>query len=193
MINRYEDENKFASEKKDILSKADMSRKGMVDEEIKDIVDIINSKDNYCTTSSCAGRITLLERKSTKKIDAKWLIASHQPVTFKQVKDKLNSEHDAWLMQESCILHVFCRTVETAERFLLACRRSGFKRSGIISLSNKIMIEVMGNEKVETIVLKNGKVLIDDEYLKLLVDVCNTKMRKNRENMGKLYDELKKI
>lgn len=193
MLNKYEDVERFNKEKDKILSREDMSKKGSVDKEIKDIVDLINKDKDMCTTSSCAGRITLLERKTSKKLDAKWLFSSHNPVKFGDVKSALKSESDVWLMQESCIIHVFCRTIETTERFLLACRRAGFKRSGIISTTNKIMIESMGNEKVEAIVIKDGKVLINDCYLKILVDESNSRMKKNREKMNKFYEELKKV
>jgi tRNA wybutosine-synthesizing protein 3 len=183
MINKFQEINKFNSEKKKILSKVDMSKKGRVDDEIKKIVDKINNKNNFCTTSSCAGRITLLERKTSKKTDAKWIYSSHLPVKFEEIKEHLKSKSDVWLMQESCIIHVFCRTLEDADKFLIACREAGFKRSGIIAMKNKIMIESMGNEKVETIVIKNGNVLVDDEYLKILIDECNKRMNKNREKM----------
>ena len=188
---KYTDSKLFTSTKDNILNRADLSKKGGVDVEIQEIVNIINSQPDYCTTSSCAGRITLLERMSDKKFDANWLIASHQPVTFEEVKEKLNSEHDVWLMQESFILHIFCRTIDYAEEFLQICRDIGFKRSGIIAMKNKIMIETMGNEKVETIVVKDGKKLIDDEYLRILVELCNTRMKSNREKMNKFLIALK--
>jgi tRNA wybutosine-synthesizing protein 3 len=193
MLNRYDNIEKFKAEKEKILSKIDMSKKGHVDSEIKEIVDIINNKKDFCTTSSCAGRITLLERKSSKKIDAKWLFSSHTPVKFKEVKDKLKSDSDVWLMQESCIIHVFCRTFEAADLFLIACRQAGFKRSGIIALKNRIMIESMGNEKVEAIVIKNGQILVNDEHLKILVKESNARMKKNREKMELFKKLLKDI
>jgi len=193
MTNRYEDIERFNKEKEKILTRADMSKKGQVDEEIRNIVELINEKKDFCTTSSCAGRITLLERKTSKKLDARWVFSSHNPVEFKDVKDSLKSNSDVWLMQESCIIHIFCRTIEAAERFLLACRESGFKRSGIISTRNKIMIESMGNEKVEAIVMKDGEVIVNDKHLNILVDESNSRMIKNREKMEKLYEQLKKL
>ena len=37
--------------------KQDLSRKGSIDRPIADLVEYINSQDNYYTTSSCSGRI----------------------------------------------------------------------------------------------------------------------------------------
>lgn len=191
---KFEDKDKFAAEKKRILTKADMSKKGQVDQEIKDIVDAINSKEDYCTTSSCAGRIMFIERRSHRKIDSKWLYLSHQPVNIEDIKiNDLSSKHDVWLMQESCIVHIMCRTIEAAEKFLEICRRVGFKRSGVLSVHNKIGIETIGNEKIEALISKNGKMLVSEEYIKISLDEANKRMLKNREKMKMFLNELKQL
>ncbi|MBI2659990.1 hypothetical protein HYX07_02415, partial [Candidatus Woesearchaeota archaeon] len=51
----------FAKEKSDFLRKKDKSKKGFIDKDAVKIVNCINSKSDYYTTSSCAGRIVLLE------------------------------------------------------------------------------------------------------------------------------------
>jgi len=193
MAGRFESIARFSEEKKKILSRADMSKKGAVDSEIRHLVDSLNSKGDYCTTSSCAGRITLIERRSSNKMDASWLLSSHQPMSADDARKHLISKHDIWLIQESCIVHVFCRDLAAAERLLLACRRAGLKRSGVISFNKKIMIETMGSEKVETIVTKAGRVLVNDDYLGVLIGECNQRMKRNREKMDKLYQLIKEI
>mgnify|MGYP002715747095 CR=1 FL=1 len=49
----------FKNVKKQILQASDLSKKGSVDESIKDLVDFINEQDDYVTTSSCSGRAIL--------------------------------------------------------------------------------------------------------------------------------------
>ena len=49
----------FQSEKARVLAKADLSRKGSVDEPIRELVEYINSQDSFYTTSSCSGRVTV--------------------------------------------------------------------------------------------------------------------------------------
>ena len=46
----------FDREKVRVLEKADLSRKGSVDAPIRELVEYINTKDDYYTTSSCSGR-----------------------------------------------------------------------------------------------------------------------------------------
>ncbi|MFT4344052.1 MAG: tRNA-wybutosine modification methyltransferase TYW3 [Candidatus Woesearchaeota archaeon] len=181
----------YAQEKEKILSREDLSQKGEIDAEIRDLVDAINENSFFCTTSSCAGRITLLERKSSRKIDAKWLFTSHQPVSADEIISLLQSKSDVWLMQESCILHVFCQTLESAQDFLSLCHSVGFKRSGITSLNKKIIIEMMGNEKVEALLIKDGKTLIKDDSLPILIEECNARMLKNRERMDILLQAVR--
>lgn len=50
----------FSNQKQAAFAGQDLSRKGSVDEPIRDLVDFINSSDKYFTTSSCSGRIVVL-------------------------------------------------------------------------------------------------------------------------------------
>ncbi len=49
----------FASNKLSVLAKADLSRKGSVDEPIRDLIHFINSQECFYTTSSCSGRLAV--------------------------------------------------------------------------------------------------------------------------------------
>ena len=80
----------FELDKKNSLGKVDKSKKGGVDKDIKKLIKLINNSDNYYTSSSCSGRIVLIERdKSGRKELCKWLLVSHDKVNLRQVKDAL--------------------------------------------------------------------------------------------------------
>lgn len=49
----------FEKQKVSCLSQVDLSKKGSIDDEIMDLVQYVNAKDNYFTTSSCSGRISI--------------------------------------------------------------------------------------------------------------------------------------
>lgn len=51
----------FSRWKAQSLNKADLSRKGSVDEDAVAVVELLNSREEFFTTSSCAGRILLLD------------------------------------------------------------------------------------------------------------------------------------
>ena len=67
----------FENEKKQCLEKKDKSKKSSIDSPILNLVDKINSSKDYYTTSSCSGRIVLLEKKSDKKQESRWLLIIH--------------------------------------------------------------------------------------------------------------------
>lgn len=51
----------FDQWKKHCFSKVDLSKKGSVDEEIYPVVSLLNDSSNFFTTSSCSGRIILID------------------------------------------------------------------------------------------------------------------------------------
>lgn len=169
----------------------DRSRKGGVDIQILPLLNAINAHRDYYTTSSCAGRTVLIHRPTDKKRDAEWLIADHDPVTFEQVKEAIKPvETEIWLKAETPILHLACRTIEAADKFLQLCKGTGFKHAGIISAGNRIIIEVMGTKRLETIITRKDEQLINDDYLKELVELANLAMQKNREQLERLRQEV---
>lgn len=59
----------FKNVKKQILDTADLSKKGSIDESIVNLVNYINSHDDYVTTSSCSGRAILFTSVSNNKLE----------------------------------------------------------------------------------------------------------------------------
>jgi tRNA wybutosine-synthesizing protein 3 len=49
----------FMNQKSQILDGIDLSRKGCIDDPIKGLVQFINEKSDFVTTSSCSGRVIL--------------------------------------------------------------------------------------------------------------------------------------
>lgn len=54
-------EKTFSQWKKQCVNKLDLSKKGSVDEDIEHVVALINSCDEFFTTSSCSGRVILID------------------------------------------------------------------------------------------------------------------------------------
>jgi len=171
-------------------------KEGKVDKEILHILNLINSLDNYFTTSSCAGRIVLIKTpEDLKKQENVFLFKSHQIVKFEDIwniiLENYKKYENIWFKQEPFIIHVVCKDLKSANELLKISSKVGLKHSGIISLKkNKIVVEIIGNEKIETIVSKNGRILVNEEYLKELVNEANKKLLRSRVYMGRLYYEL---
>lgn len=186
----------FKDEKKKVLSRVDNSRKGDIDKEIRKLVDEINSKKSYYTTSSCAGRTVLLEKNGFKKNGSIWLYETHKKADFDKINIAIKAtrtENDVWIKQESAILHICSETIEDADKICKIANFVGFKRAGIICISPNIMAEIFGNEKVEVRIMRNGKILVDEEFLKEIVCECNEKMQRNKVKLQKLLDAVTNI
>jgi len=190
----------FIKEKKEFLAKKDKSKKGSIDNKIKKLVNKINSLDDFYTTSSCSGRILLLAiPKSNKKNEVQYLFCSHKKIKHDNVKKTLKTiitkiKDNVWFKIDPVILHVACENINNAKKFLNTARDIGFRRSGIISIGkSKIIMELISTEKIETIISKNGKLVIDEDYLNILIKEGNVKLEKTWEKIDKLYDKTGKI
>jgi len=183
----------FEQQKRNVLSRKDNSKKGSIDRGVKEIVEMINSLDDFYTTSSCSGRIMLIERKSCKKNEAEWLFSSHDAVAIDELLEALKHipEKPVWFKQENLILHVCARNFECAKRLLNIARDSGFKRSGIMSANKKFMIEIESADNINALIAKDGRLLVGKEYLAALLNEANQKMKINNERIRKLFSMIK--
>ena len=187
----------FDKEKKEFLAKKDKSRKGSIDDKIEKLVDKINSLDDFYTTSSCSGRILLLTiPKSNKKNEVKYLFCSHKKIHYNEFKKLIKlklPENIVWFMVQPAIVHVISKSPDNATKLLNLARDIGFRRSGIISIGkNKVVMELISTEKIDAIISKNGKLLIDENYFKVLVEEGNKKLEKTWKKIDRLYDRVNK-
>lgn len=163
----------FPNNKKTFLSKLDKSKKGDIDQKIISLINAINKKPNYYTTSSCSGRVYLW-RGSGKKNETQWLKVSHDLIKedFFQTKEF----GLIWLRLEDFILHVCCQDLDSANQFLNLTRKL-YKKSSILSISNKIIVEIRGSEFLEMpLYLDNQKLFSGD--LGWLTSLINQRLKR---------------
>jgi len=196
------------------LNKKDKSSIGEWDEHIEGLCDKINSLENYYTTSSCSGRIIVLKDVAKKgpglfefvshdSVDEKRFFeflkefsscppADH-PGTRSQVRSQnlIDSENfiqnsNLKFKSEPLILHIACRDLDSAKILLDKIRDAGFKRAGIISLGKNIIIEIIGTEKMEFPLVKDGKLLVNWDFLKIVLERANSNLERGWEKIKKL-------
>ncbi len=173
----------------------DKSKKGFIDAEIKDLVAAINVHADYYTTSSCAGRILLYSiSPDRKKNETEWIFVSHQEVLLSEIVEKLKtiSLGIVFFRFEPLILHVVCRDLGAAERLLQICNTAGLKHSGAISLGERIVVEIIGNDRLDAPVAKDGNILITSDGISHFVFDANEKMKRNLERIERLKKEMEK-
>jgi tRNA wybutosine-synthesizing protein 3 len=179
----------FTKRKKDVLSKLDKSHIGAWDDKIAGLCKTINSLDNYYTTSSCSGRIILMIEQD-KKAENLFVSVYHDKISFKKLKEDLNlavkQNKNIKFKLEPCIIHISCKTLEDAESMQEKGKLAGWKKSGIIGTRNAFSVELNGTDRLEFPVIHKGKILVDDEFLKIVVEESNKKLEKNWEKIEKL-------
>lgn len=176
------------------LEKAILENK--VDVEILRLLEIINSNNDFYTTSSCSGRIIVIELeeigdKEGAEVLGKW----HEEVEFEKVKNAIIKNHGkgvVYLMVQSPIFHVVCSNLVKALQLQKIAISSSFKYSSIKSIEKKgkVLIEILSSEQISAPICNNGRVFVTDEYLKFLVNEANITLKKAKEKLGKLYENI---
>ncbi|XP_041805641.1 tRNA wybutosine-synthesizing protein 3 homolog [Chelmon rostratus] len=189
-------EKTFSQWKKQCLNKLDLSKKGSVDEDIEHVVSLLNSCEEYFTTSSCSGRIILIdgapERSDVQKQNCVWLFVSHQKCKSDDLISGLErSSGDAVLKFEPFVLHVQCRRLDDAQLMHSVAINSGFRNSGLtVSKTGKIMVAVRSTHGLEVPLTHEGRLLVEHEYIHFLTQIANQKMEENLRRIHRFYQNL---
>ncbi|KAM3866411.1 tRNA wybutosine-synthesizing protein 3 homolog [Diretmus argenteus] len=189
-------EDAFSRWKKRSLDKSDLSRKGSVDEDIAHIVSFLNDSDSYFTTSSCSGRITLMdgvpESTNIQKHNCVWLFVSHQKCESDDLISALvRSSGDAVLKFEPFVLHIQCRSLQDAQLMHSVAVNSGFRNSGLtVGKAGRIITAVRSTHGLEVPLSHQGRLLVAPEYIHFLVQIANQKMEENLRRIQRFYQNL---
>nr|XP_057917614.1 tRNA wybutosine-synthesizing protein 3 homolog [Doryrhamphus excisus] len=189
-------EKNFCQWKKQCLDKVDLSRKGVVDEDVVHIVSLLNSYEEYFTTSSCSGRIIIIDKAPESVVVQKknlvWLLVSHSKCTFDDMMSALaNSCGNAVLKFEPFVMHVQCRRMDDAHLLLSTALQSGFKNSGLTaSKKGKIITAVRCTHSLEVPLSNQGRLLVSHEYIHFLTQIANQKMEDNLKQIERFYQNI---
>ncbi|KAK2508651.1 hypothetical protein MC885_008600, partial [Smutsia gigantea] len=184
----------FRRWKAQCLSKADLSRKGSVDEDVVEIVQLLNGREQFFTTSSCAGRIILLDGGmngfEVQKQNCCWLLVTHKPCVKEDIIVALKKANgDAILKFEPLILHVQCRQLQDAQILHSVAMDSGFRNSGItVGKRGKTMLAVRSTHGLEVPLSHQGKLMVTEEYIDFLLKIANQKMEENKKRIERFHN-----
>lgn len=189
-------ERNFERWKRQSEQKLDLSKKGSVDSDILLLVSLINSRQEYFTTSSCSGRVLLIdgisESSEVQKQNCVWLFVSHHKCTADElIKGLGRSCGDAVLKFEPFVLHVQCRRLEDAQIMHSVAINSGFRNSGLtVGKTGKIISAIRSTHGLEVPVSRQGTLLVNQDYIHFLSQVANQKMEENLRRINRFYQNL---
>jgi len=170
---------------------------GKVDGDIIPLLEKINSLENYFTTSSCSGRISVMEMPHFgDKVNSVWLGKWHRTVKVEEVLEAIgrHEKGQLWFLVRSPILHVGARTMDDAVRLLNLTIGLGFKYSNIKSVSHKkLLVEIRSTERMDVPLGSDGELWVDDAYIKRIVGIANSQVRRFKGKLKRLEEEIEKI
>jgi tRNA wybutosine-synthesizing protein 3 len=171
-------------------------RARQVDEKIMPLIRELNNKKHYFTTSSCAGRIAVLQMPEPgDKQHARFLGKWHRTVTLSEVSEALQNFTDrtAWFLVQSPIFHVVARTPAAADRLVTVALKSGFKHTSYKKTHRKIVVELRSTERVDVPVGMDGRLLVDAGYLAALTEIANGMLCRMDDKLARLQAELEHL
>lgn len=185
------DKDRYLEELKKVIEN------GEVDFRIIDTLNILNSKKNYYTTSSCAGRIILIELEDIgSKNESNFIFKSHEKVDYKDIWKAINEYNGTkmlFLIVNSPIIHIVCKDLQSAKELIKISKEAGFKYTSIISFSEKIIVEIKSTEKLDIPVVKDGVIYPNEDYVKLMIDISNQMIERIKKKIEKLNKNLREI
>lgn len=178
-----------------VLSKEDKSFKKSIDAPIVFAVNAINSSDNFFTTSSCSGRIMVINEEGDKrKHGAQFVFVSHNFVETNEAGTLLEKvtaiRGNVFLKLEPLILHIECKTLDLALKLLHSFKaESRFKHTSIVSAVNsKYIVCIKAMPKLEIPIKYVGEVIVTVELLTKYLSIANQRMAENFDAISSLNE-----
>ncbi len=188
----------FEDDKRNTLKKLRHAiENNLVDKEVMYIVDKINELNNYYTTSSCIGRCGIMEFPKNKntKIYSRWLGKWHHYAEYNEIFEALDKKSEDFeylvFVMNSPILHIASKDIHSAKKLLELAIHNGLKASSIKSVNDRrVIVEILPTYKVDAPIGADGKVFVNDDYLKFLLDIGNKKLKEARKRLRVLHERL---
>ncbi|AMQ18678.1 tRNA(Phe) 7-((3-amino-3-carboxypropyl)-4-demethylwyosine(37)-N(4))-methyltransferase Taw3 [Thermococcus peptonophilus] len=171
-------------------------RDGKVDEDIIDILLLINSIKGIYTTSSCSGRIGIIEEPALgAKPLSRWLIKVHKPIEFEEAREALKNAKEGiiFLKSQPPIFHVVAEGLEKARKLHELGLASGFKYTTFKVISTRYLVEINATEYLTTPLGRDGRVLVDDDYLRFAVEIGNEILRRSKGRLPRLEENFRRL
>lgn len=189
-------DNNFKDYKQKTLNKLNYALdNNLVDKAVIEILNNINSKDSFATTSSCAGRIVIMEiptagDKKNAIFHGKW----HNIVTLDEIKTAIKkfNKGQLWFLAQPPIFHIASENIDDADKLLKIGINSGFKHSGFKTVNDRIIVEICSTERIDMPIGLDQKVYIDDVTILYLIDLANNLIIRSQKKLKKLKNALLK-
>ncbi len=172
---------------------------GYLDPGAEGVLRVLNSTPKAETTSSCLGRVTIIEGEWPweRREETRIVLKSHTGVSLERVALIIvRPFENLWLKASGPIIHFRVYTRECAEAILRAAREAGFKHSGAITLAGDpgcCVVEVSSATEVAAPLKLSGRILLSGSALAEVVARANGAVAEGRARLARLLDLLPRV
>ena len=169
---------------------------GKVDADIIDLLLLVNSIKGVYTTSSCSGRIGVMEEPAFgAKPLARWLIKVHREMSFEEMREALGKAEKGLLFLKSQppIFHVVAEDLGRARKVHELGLASGFKYTTFKAIGTRYLVEINGTEYLTAPLGRDGEILVDDTYLRFALDIGNSMLRRSKGRLPRLFENFRRL
>lgn len=190
-------DNNFKDFKEKTITKLNYALKNnLVDKEVINILNSINSNEKYVTTSSCAGRIVIMEipkvgDKKNAVFHGKW----HSTVSIDEINLAIKKYETGqlWFITQPPIFHIASENLKDADKLLKIGIKCGFKHSGFKTVNERIIVELCSTERIDMLVGLKNEVFVNKNTISNLMDISNDLMIRSQKKLKKLEKTLLKL
>ncbi len=161
---------------------------GYADHDIVDLIECIFQTDSYFTTSSCSGRITLIDALYPWLRDEAYIVfKKHTPIEVKEIESIVYTQDPLnrfWLVSSGPIIHFVANSLESAIMLIKNVRSIGFKHSGIISVDDSgIVVEVISGTWTSFLLKDRQGLVVDPSALPRIVATANAILLEGKKRL----------
>ncbi|MEM0341085.1 MAG: hypothetical protein QXN05_02180 [Acidilobaceae archaeon] len=167
---------------------------GYLDPGAEEVLNKLNSPPLLLTTSSCIGRITLVEgEEHWSRKRARVVYKTHDFIEISELNKTLARGFSTlWLKVSGPIIHFRTPRLACAFYALSLARKHGFKHSGVVSRHSRLgySLELMSSIQMIVPLRLKGVDLFNESKLEILVSEANALFRESRKRLTDLSQEL---
>lgn len=150
------------------------------------------------TTSSCTGRITIIEGKwHWLRDSARVVFKTHSKISVYQLASVLARPFDnLWLKVTGPIIHARVRGAETVRQLMLVAREAGFKHSGIMYIETdgeEFIVEMLSAVQLSMPLRYQGLWTIRPDLLSTIVDMANSALEDGWRRLARLSELVMRV
>ncbi len=169
---------------------------GYLDPGIAGVLEALNSLGGVETTSSCIGRVTIVEGRHHWGRDpgSRIVFKTHGRITASDILRVIGRGYrDLWLRATGPILHLATPSPECASHIMMVARGYGFKHSGVISMKpGRLVVELLSAAQLAAPLVTAGTpvVALSHESLAALAEAANETVAWGRRGLEGLASAL---